>query len=113
VRPTAYTDGTLTKQVRVCQYRPAGGGAAHWRKHLEFPAGGDQRVTVTRVGTIKAQHLNTTIYRTITMYIVIEVLGGSAGGLYKRFRQCVALPPAVYTLIFFPVVKFLIFGYPQ
>jgi len=28
----------------------AGGG----RKHLEFPAGGDQRITVTRVGTIKA-----------------------------------------------------------
>ena len=34
----------------------AGGG----RKHLEFPAGGDQRVIVTRVGTVKAQHLNTT-----------------------------------------------------
>jgi len=57
---------------------------------LEFSAGGDQRITATRVGTIKAQHLNTTIYRTITMCIVIEVLGGSVGGLYKRFRP----PPA-------------------
>jgi len=42
------------------------------------------QVTVTRVGTIKAQHLNTTIYRTITMRIVIEVLGGSAGGNRKK-----------------------------
>jgi hypothetical protein len=42
---------------------------------------------VTRVGTIKAQHLNTIIYRTITISIVTEVLGGSVGGFYKRFRR--------------------------
>jgi hypothetical protein len=28
------------------------------RKPLEFPTGGDQRKTITRVGTEKAQHLN-------------------------------------------------------
>jgi hypothetical protein len=35
------------------------GRAAGAAKHLEFPAGGDLRITVTRVRTIKAQHLNT------------------------------------------------------
>jgi len=31
------------------------------------------------------------------MRIVIEVLGGSVGGLYKRFRQCAAPPPAGFS----------------
>jgi len=61
-------------------------------KHLEFPAGGDQRVTVTRVGTIKAQHLNTIIFRTISICMIIEVLGGSVGGFYKRFAAPTARP---------------------
>ena len=61
-------------------------------KHLEFPAGGDQRVIVTRVRTIKAQHLNTTIYRTITISIVIEVLGGSVGGFFQFFGTPQRLP---------------------
>jgi len=60
------------------------GRAAGAAKHLEFPAGGDQRVIVTKVGTIKAQHLNTIIYRSITTCMVIEVLGGSVGGNRKK-----------------------------
>ena len=47
------------------------GEAAGAAKHLEFPAGGDQRITVTRVRTIKAQHLNTTKISSITMYMTI------------------------------------------
>jgi hypothetical protein len=34
-----------------------GGGAAGQWKHLEFPAGTDQRKIVTKVGSIKARHL--------------------------------------------------------
>jgi len=66
--------------------------AAGAAKHLEFPAGGDQRVTVTRVRTIKAQHLNTIIFHSIMMCMIIEVLGGSVGGFYKRFAAPAAIP---------------------
>jgi hypothetical protein len=59
-------------------------GAAGVAKHLEFTAGGDQRITATREDNKSPapQYHNP---HTITIRMVIEVLGGSVGGFYKRF----------------------------
>ena len=68
------------------------GRAAGAVKHLEFTAGGDQRIIVTRVGTIKAQRLNTT--KISYYYDVHDNL--SAGRLRRRILQALA---ALYLIV--------------
>jgi hypothetical protein len=58
----------LDPQLKQASQRGARRGAKNF---LEFLAGTDQRKTVTKVGSIKAQHLNTKILHSITMSIVV------------------------------------------
>jgi hypothetical protein len=88
--------------VAICagrgQPEGAGGCAAGGWKHLEFPAGRDQRVTATKVGTIKARPLkydnDFVVSRCAWSF---KWSGGSGGGFYKRFRSPAApLPAGLY-----------------
>jgi hypothetical protein len=49
----------------------SGGQAGGATKHLEFPAGADQGKKAKTKCTVTAQHLNMTMFRSITMCMVI------------------------------------------
>ena len=85
---------------------PPEGGAAGWRKHLEFPAGGDQRVKakngVREMLTGMRNVMITLIFQNTHCFEGKKrPVRGSVGGLYKRLRYPVALPSGGCLRIYF------------
>jgi hypothetical protein len=89
------------------QYRPAGGGAAGQWKHLEFPAGGDQRMKF-KFGLEKMQTgmRNMIIVHIFETTLRFEGEKKAGLGLRRRILQAFPLPRSAPSGWFMRVLAF-------